>query len=159
MDHGSWTNDFPLLPDIALWKHQSTTLTTDTCNLEAILQEQGGDIFTFFPQNFDVYDASPEAFLFKIINSSPNGQSSLCAIIDGDFTCEQLYNAVSFETPNVTLEFQIIKEGTILSSNQMNFSIELQLTNCDGDPLACGSLALAGIYIPCSSFVTTQASP
>jgi len=153
------SDDFPLLPNMTDWNHHNAQLTADDCNLDSILQAQGGDIFTFFPQKFEVIDASPNFFLFKIINSSPNGQGSMCTITDGDFTCEQLYNAVSLEVHNVILEFQIVKGGTIFALDQMDFSIELKLNNCDGDLFACSSLVMSGVHIPCSSFVTTEAHP
>ena len=152
-------DDFPLVPNMTLWKHQNPQFSIDECNLSSILEEEGGDIFTFFPQDFDILDASPEFFLFKIMNSSPNGQGSMCSIIEGDFICEPLYNEVPLESSNVTLVFDIIKGGTILALEQMDFSIELKLTMCEGDPFACGLLSISGVQLNCSSFVMTQASP
>ena len=81
----------------------------------------------------------------------------MCTITEGDFSCEPLYNEVSLDTPNVTLIFDIIKGGTLITLEQLNGTIELQLKSCDGDPLACGQLAMVDVYIPCSSVVTTQA--
>ena len=92
------------------------------------------------------------------MNSSVNGQSTMCSIIEDDFTCEPLYNEIVVENPSVTLIFDIIKGGTLLALDQMDFSIELKLNSCDGDPLACGVLAMSGVQVPCSSFVATQAS-
>ena len=50
-------------------------------------------------------------------------------------------------------------EGQVVDADAMDFSVEVRLANCDGGFIACGLLGAAGIEIPCSTYITTQASP
>lgn len=145
-------NDFPIIPEMGLWTHQNPLFTTDDCNLESILQDRDSDIFQFVPQTFETIDTSPDFFLIRSLHGS------MCTITGDEFFCEPIYNAVLLHNPSVTLELNLIMRGMLLGSDQIDSSTEIQILNCDGDPLACGILSLEGVHIPCSSFVTTQAS-
>jgi hypothetical protein len=145
--------DFPLFPNNGDWSHQNPQFTNDECNLETVLQEQGGNIFTFFPQDFTLSNSSPDEFLLTI------EQSTLCSITDLSFQCVRISDFVPLNTPNVTLELEFGMDGYIMDTESMNFEVEVRLMNCDGGIIACGLLSLAGINIPCSTFITTHASP
>jgi hypothetical protein len=145
--------DFPRFPNDGSWSHQNPQFTNDGCNLESVLQDQGGDIFNFFPQNFEVSESTPENFSLTI------EQAALCTIQDSAFTCDRLYDSKPIETPNVSLDIEFGMSGTVMSGNSMNFAVEVYLANCDGGPIACGLLGLVGITIPCSTFISTSASP
>ena len=79
-------SEYPLFPTDGAWMHQNPQFTDDGCNLESILQEQEGSIFTFFPQNFDVSDSVPDSYTLTI------EQSTSCTISNDTFSCDRLYD-------------------------------------------------------------------
>jgi len=147
------SSDVPLSPKEGDWQHQDPIFVDDGCNLESVLNNQGGDIFAFLPQNFSISDSNPDDFLLTI------QQHSLCALSEGEFSCQQLSNSVPIETPNVDLELEFGMQGSIVNEDRMSFTVEVRLTECDGGPIACGLLNWSGISIPCSTVVSTNATP
>ena len=59
----------------------------------------------------------------------------------------------------MTLDLEFTMEGSVQDRNELEFIVEIHLTNCDGGPIACGLLEVAEIILPCSSFIRTEASP
>ena len=146
-------SDYPLFPIEGEWSHQNPQFTNDGCNLEGVLENQGGDIFNFFPQDFDITNSDPTSFTLSI------EQSTSCAISSGSFDCAGLVDAVPLDTPNVTLDLEFNMNGTIIGASSMFFNVEVHLANCDGGPVACGLLSFVDVNIPCSTFISTMASP
>ena len=106
-------DEYPLFPNNGSWSHQNPQFTNDGCNLESVLQNQGGDIFTFFPQDFDVTDSDPESFTLTI------EQNTSCILSSGSFECNRLYDSVAIETPDVTLDLEFAMEGQVINADAM----------------------------------------
>ena len=147
------SSDYPLLPVEGSWSHQNPQFTNDGCNLEGVLENQGGSIFNFFPQDFEVTESAPTDFTLTI------EQSTVCDITSGTFDCDGLSDSVPLNTPNVSLDLEFNMNGSIIHSSSMNFTVEVHLANCDGGPIACGLLSFADVNIPCSTFISTTATP
>ena len=45
-------SSYPAVPTEGSWSHLNPVFTNDGCQLESVLQSQGGDIFFLFPTRF-----------------------------------------------------------------------------------------------------------
>ena len=76
------------------------------------------------------------------------------------FSCDRLYDVVDIETPNVTIDLEFAMEGEIIDSDAMDFSVEVRLSNCTANAVPHNLvLGMAGVDIPCSGYISTQATP
>ena len=145
----------PLEPEEGAWTLANPTVTDTTACNYSLIQNAGGDISNFVPEQYTISDASPTGFSMSLTQSE-----IACTTTNNQFSCDNMTDSADLTSAGfpVALGLNFSLSGSLIATDEMALSLDVEIVDCTDLPGSSNTCQTVQFLIPFPCTIPVTAS-